>query len=494
MRVDGFMLFAGEFRAGATSVDISPRVLPAIANGGFLEATRDRVDDPLHARCLVLSDGDVTLCIAIVDSCMAPRVVCDEIKRRVEREIGLPAHRILIAATHTHSAPSLMDYCLGSRKDPVYADYFIPQVVSGIVRAHAQLAPAEAGWIAIDAPDHTHCRRWLHRPEAFDVDPFGDKTVRAMMHPGYQNSDYLGPAGPVDSQLTLLAVRSTSGDPIAVLANYSMHYFGASGGFSADYFGEFARYLEKKLGRDDLGRPSVVGIMSQGTSGDQHWMDYARPRRTDYTLDQYARELGELAIGAIEKINCRRDVDLAMAQSELTIARRMPSSARLEWARATQQARSTPRPTNRPQVYAEQALWIDEHPQAELVLQAVRIGGLGIAAIPNEVYGITGLKLKAQSPLVPLMNLELANGAEGYIPPPEQHYLGGYTTWPARTAGLEPDAEPKIVAALLTLLERVSGGTKRRQTTVEFYNAQQRAALEQAERDDNNRENRGAAR
>lgn len=26
------------------------------------------------------------------------------------------------------------------------------------------------------------------------------------------------------------------------------------------------------------------------------------------------------------------------------------------------------------------------------------------------------------------MNIELANGAEGYIPPPEQHKLGGYTT------------------------------------------------------------------
>ncbi len=97
---------AGEFRAGASAVNISPRMLPAIANGGFLEATRDRVDDPLHVRSLVLTDGDVTLCIAIVDSCMAPRDVCDEIKRRVEREIGLPANRVLIAATHTHSAPA----------------------------------------------------------------------------------------------------------------------------------------------------------------------------------------------------------------------------------------------------------------------------------------------------------------------------------------------------------------------------------------------------
>ena len=37
-------------------------------------------------------------------------------------------------------------------------------------------------------------------------------------------------------------------------------------------------------------------------------------------------------------------------------------------------------------------------PERELKLQAIRIGDLGITAIPNEVFAITGLKLKAQSP------------------------------------------------------------------------------------------------
>jgi hypothetical protein len=108
------------------------------------------------------------------------------------------------------------------------------------------------------------------------------------------------------------------------------------------------------------------------------------------------------------------------------------------------------------------------------------------------VFAITGLKLKAQSPLMPMMNLELANGAEGYIPPPEQHYLGGYTTWPARTAGLEISAEPRIVEALLGLLEQVAGGAKRRPLDRDFYTDAQREAIEKARRDDNNRENRGA--
>ncbi len=483
---------AGEFRAGAAEVDVSPRVLPAIRNGGFLEGRGERVDDPLHARCLVLSDGTVTLAIAIVDSCMMPRDVCDAIKALAARDAGIPADRILLAATHTHAAPGVMDFCLGSRKDPAYADFLIPQVADGIAKARARLAPAEAAWTAVDAPDHTYSRRWLRREGSFAADPFGQPTVRAMMHPGHQNPEYAGPAGPVDSGLTILSLRATSGRPLAVLANYSMHYFGAGPGFSADYYGDYARHLEGRLG-SSTSDPPFVGILSQGTSGDQQWMDYARPKRDGYPRGQYARELGDITLQALDGLRYRCDVSLAMDSAELRLGRRLPSAERLAWAGEIRKQQKGDRPASLPEVYAEQATWLRDHPEAGLVLQAVRIGDLSLAAIPNEVYGITGLKLKAQAPLTTHMNLGLANGAEGYIPPPEQHFLGGYTTWPARTAGLETGAEPKIVAKLLDLLEAVSPGRRRRPLTTDFYTPEQRASLEKARADGNNAENRGAA-
>ena len=81
-------------------------------------------------------------------------------------------------------------------------------------------------------------------------------------------------------------------------------------------------------------------------------------------------------------------------------------------------------PQSQAQVYAREAIYLHEEPRRELKLQAIRIGGLGITAIPNEVFAITGLKLKMQSPFETTMNIELANGSEGYIPPPEQHRLG----------------------------------------------------------------------
>ena len=66
-----------------------------------------------------------------------------------------------------------------------------------------------------------------------------------------------------------------------------------------------------------------------------------------------------------------------------------------------------------------------------------------------------------RSPFAGVMNIELANGAEGYIPPEEQHRLGGYTTWAARSAGLEVGAEARISETLLQMSEELAGAKRR---------------------------------
>jgi len=293
-------------------------------------------------------------------------------------------------------------------------------------------------------------------------DPFGRRTVRANMHPGYQNPDVIGPSGPVDPTLTVLSIQARDGRPIAVLANYSMHYYGAQP-VSADYFGRFGRGLAQRIGAASV-NPPFIGIMSQGTSGDQMWMDYGQPKK-DPGLDSYAQDVARRADEAYRAITYHDWVPLAMAEKTLVLSRRLPDEARLKWARKVVNSLSVAGkerpPRDLPEVYAQEAIFLHQEPRRELKLQAIRVGELGITAIPNEVFAITGLKLKAQSPFDTTMNIELANGSEGYIPPPEQHALGGYTTWPARTAGLEVEAEPKIVAAVLELLEQVAGRPRR---------------------------------
>lgn len=446
------------FRAGAFAMDVTPTNFPVTVNGGFLSQTADKAHDRLHVRWLVLDDGRNRVALGVLDTCVIPGEFADAVRTNAAQATGIPVEHIMISATHTHSAPSLMQ-CLGTEADPNYPAFALPRIVEGLRRAVDQLAPARVGWTVVQAPKHTNTRVWIRRPDKLLTDPFGELTVRANMHPGYQNPDTIGPSGPSDPDLTLLAVCSPNGHPIAVLANYSMHYFGAPA-VSADYYGLFAEKLGPLIGAPDS-NPSFVAIMSQGTSGDQHWMDYSQPKR-DVTIQSYADELVSIAANAYKSISFHDWVPLRMREKTLRVATRQPDEQRLAWARDLVQKMNGRPPSSQPEVYAREQLWLKENPVRTVKLQALRVGELGIAIWPCEVFALSGLKIKAQSPLQPTMNIELANGEEGYIPPPELHPLGGYNTWACRTAGLEANAEPQLVDALLDLLEEVSGKTRRK--------------------------------
>ena len=307
------------FRAGAYVQDVTGSFDSYLVSGGFTERRRGKMNPgDLKARCFVLQRGKVSIAIAIVDSCMIPRTVCDEAKKLASKETGIPTDRILIAATHTHSAPSVMDYCLGTRADPAYTKFLPPKIAEGIRQAHAKLEPARIGWAQVRAPGFTHCRRWITRPDRMQFDPFGNRTVRAMMHPGYQNQSYVGPSAPVDDQLSVISIQTAGGKPLGVLANFSMHYHG--GGGPADYFGLFADRLAKRL--ESEGHAPVCA-MSQGTSGDLHWMDYGKPNKGS-NVSRYADSLVELTVQALENMRYQDAPPLAMDQKVITLSRRLP--------------------------------------------------------------------------------------------------------------------------------------------------------------------------
>ncbi|MCX7007559.1 MAG: hypothetical protein NTY53_09990, partial [Kiritimatiellaeota bacterium] len=446
---------AKTFRAGASAMDVTPTNFPVIVNGGFFSQTANKVHDRLHMRWLVFDDGATRVALGVLDTCLIPAEFADEARTRASKATGIPPEHITLSATHTHSAPSLMQ-SLGTPLDTGYATYVLPRIVAGLQRAVENIAPARVGWAAVQAPQHTHTRVWIRRPDKMLTDPFGEVSVRAMMHPGYQDPATIGPSGPSDPELTMLAVQTPDGRPRAVLANFSMHYFGAPA-ISADYCGAIAEKLGPLLGAKD----DFVGIMSQGTSGDQHWMDYSQPKRT-HKLDDYAGELAQMVATACKAITFHDAVPLATRETTLQLATRQPDAKRLAWASDLVAKMGSRQPKERSEVYALEQLWLKDHPTRTVRLRALRIGDFGIATWPCEVFALSGLKVKSQSPLRPTMNIELANAEEGYIPPPDLFPLGGYNTWACRSAALETNAEPKIVDALLGLLEEVSGQPRRK--------------------------------
>ncbi|MCP4846488.1 MAG: c-type cytochrome [Verrucomicrobiaceae bacterium] len=449
---------AAGLRAGAAVVDITPRDLPVIVNGGFLSREVRIIVDRLHSRAIALSSKGETIVIAVVDNCMIPTGICDEAKRIAAERTGIAPEKILICATHTHNAPSVMDLCLGTDLDKKYAAFLPERIAESIVQAHAAMQPARAGWAVFDGSEYTKPRRWVLWP-GNGTDPFGNRTVRANMHPGYQNPAGTGESGPTDPSFTLFSIISRDGTPLALLGNFSMHYFSGHAGISADYFGKYCNEMAERSGP---GGSACVVALCQGTSGDVWRADYRGPRKqSEISIKKYVEALADLTEEAISGIEYHDDLPLKMEEVRMAIRRRVPDRQRLAWAREIAEKTPEGRPRNRPEVYAKQAIHLHGNPEANIVLQAIMAGDFCITAMPNEVYALTGLKLKALSPLSTTMNIELANGAEGYIPPAEQHALGGYTTWPSVTAGLEVGAEGKITETLVSMLERISGKERR---------------------------------
>jgi len=452
-----------ELKVGAAAVDVSPVELPVLINGGMTSRSADKVTSPIYARALVLDDGRQRVAIVVVDSCMMPRDFLDEVKQLASQRTGIRPDRMLMSVTHTHSAPSVAG-ALGTDADPSYVPYLRGKLVEAIAAAAANLEPAQVGWASADAAAYTALRRWIRRPDRIAEDPFGNPTVRANMHAGSNWDDVTGESGPEDPELSLIAFQSLDGRPIALLANFSMHYFSGVQPVNPDYFGLFCGMIEKALGGGDRQDRPFVAIMSHGPSGDIWRRDYTKPAsapENNYTLETYSRGLADIALAAYRGIQYDRYATLAMAEARIPLKYRVPDKQRLEWAQRIVEAMGDRPPKTTAEVYAREQIFLQERQSTKVVVQALRIGQIGIATTPTETYALTGLKIKLQSPLSGTMVIELANGGDGYIPPPEQHVLGGYNTWPARSAGLEVAAEPKITETALELLEQVSGKPRR---------------------------------
>jgi hypothetical protein len=460
--------------AGAATSNITPPLGISLAGIISQNGVAKHIHDELHARCVVLDDGHMRVAIVVCDSTMISREIFDQAKEWVAEETGLATNRILISATHSHSTPRP----LGLTKtgdatrtwqsiDPnagaleaEYEEFLARRIADGIRRAINALAPAKIGWGSGSKPEWLFNRRWFLSPGASVANPFGEATDRVQMNPPAAGPKYTGPSGGVDPELFILSVQHADGRPLAMLANYGLHYIGGTGPgtISADYFGAFAERLSALL-NTRLQDPPYVAIMSNGTSGDVNGRNVAKPTplgppyaKIVEVADSVARE----AFRVYQTIEHQDWVPLAMEESELELTVRRPGPERLQWAKSVWENRNRQSVPGRKEVYAREALALAEFPETvRLKLQALSIGELGIAAAPCEVFAATGLQLKERSPLPKTFTRSLANGYNGYLPTPRDHSLGGYETWPARSSYLEVQASEKIREELLRLLNNV---------------------------------------
>lgn len=425
--------YGAALRAGAAAVDITPKEFPLNMPGGFSANMAEKAHDSLHARALVLNDGNITLAMVVVDNLGAAPETIKEAKGIASKATGIPISRMLVASTHTHTAPSS-----NTQKGPApavaYRKLLVEGIAESIIKAHAALRPAAFGAAAHPLPEEVFNRRWYLKLGKMPLNPYG-KLDQVKMNPGTSPEVLDRPAGPTDPDITVLSLQDTKRKPLALFANYSLHYVGGSpsGMVSADYFGEFARLMPSRLRAGD----DFVAMMSNGTSGDINNIPFLvnRPPREPFEqIRIVASKAADTAWLAQRKIaKHETNIRLGMREREITLTYRKPTDEQTAAAKkvlAIKDKEAIEKLPRLAQNYARSTLSAAERPESFTVkLQAIRIGDVVVCGIPFETFVEIGLELKKRSPFPQTMVIGLANGRHGYLPTPEQHRLGGYETW-----------------------------------------------------------------
>ncbi|WP_417390887.1 hypothetical protein [Gimesia sp.] len=440
-------------KAGAATSNITPPLGEAIV-GGFAPFPAENVHDELHARCLVLDNGETKIAFVICDNLGITEDVYQAARDFIKAETDLPPENILMAATHTHSATRA--------SSPKYRDFLSRRIADCVRRALEKTEPAQIGWGGVDEPSEVFNRRWFTTNPDFCKNPFGG-VDQVRMNPPRGNAALVKPAGPIDPEISFISVQSLEGRPLALLANYSLHYVGGvkKGEISSDYFGIFSEKIGSLIGASPE-EDSFVGMLSNGTSGDINNINFSQPgkRMQAYEkMTQVADLVAKRVADAYKGVKYQTWVPLGSASADLTLKVRKPDAAmQAYFKKLLAQPEDAPQHHRYERNYASRVQGLLEGPDEVTVkLQALRIGDLTVAAIPFETFCEIGLEIKDKAPFKDAFTIELANGYYGYLPTPAQHKLGGYETWMG-TNRVQLDASDKILTVLFELMDDLNSG------------------------------------
>jgi len=474
---------APPLQAGAATSNITPE-LGTLVVGGFAPYPAKHVHDDLHARCLVLDDGQTRLALVVCDLLGLHRSVSVEARRLIQEATGIPPQNVLISTTHTHSAGTALgkNRYVNEQELDHYQRFVARRIADGVRCAVHALRPAEVAFGAVDVPEHVFNRRWRMREGSVKPNPFG-KTDPVQTNPPVASPDLIEPAGPTDPAVSILALREPGGRLICVYCAYSLHYIGGTGPahISADYYGMFCEAMKRlQPAADQPGGdadPPFVAMLANGTSGDINNIDRRNPRpgRKPYQqMRDVAEDMAQKVNAALAKMTWQDRASLDVRYRDLPIAWRTVDSKLLAWAADVEACAphlpegdvpvgakwaTTPEFVQRLS-YAGRLQLLAQAPQPALLpLQVLRIGDVVIGTSPCETFAEIGLEFKQRSPSPRSFLVSLAHGYIGYLPTPRHFELGGYETWPG-TNSLEPQTSVKMLDALIEMATEMAKGAK----------------------------------
>jgi hypothetical protein len=426
---------AAELWIGATSTSITPDK-PVALDGHRNLRISNKVESPITATALALEsrEGGKVLDQAIMVSCdlvaIRPGILAQVRDKVKPRLADFPIDKLFLAATHTHNAPVTVEgrYTLpaeGNMKPAEYVAFFSTAVADAVVESWQKRRVGKVGWGQGQAVVAQNRRA-----------VYADGT--AAMYGATNTPKFRGIEGYEDHNLDVLFFWDQQDRLIATAINVPCPSQEAEGGLAihADFWHPVRETLRKRHGKDLC----VLGLA--GAGGDQTSRpmygkaaeERMRKLRGLTRLEEVARRIvqgwEEAYEGACKDI--RSDVVLRHSVRQIELPHRKVTDAEVAEARKAA-AQYADDPVQRWNYRWHQGVverYEAQHAGTEgpfgMELHVVRLGDVAIATNEFELFTDYGVQIKARSPAVQTLIIQLT-GSGGYLPTPRAVSGGGYS-------------------------------------------------------------------
>ena len=399
---------ANDFCAGAARADITPPV-GTLLFGYNPHQVSTSVHDPLDVTVLALSEnGTMVLMVTVTVGCLQ-NALANELRAAVGDAVGIPASRVILSATHTHSAPNTAGMEGWGEVDRPYVDeILLPGMLDAAKRAMDSMVPAEF------AVGETESRVGINRRE--QVRNGGIKLGQ-------------NPWGCYDPTMTCIAIRAKDDKRgILNLIHYGCHgtAAGCNREISRDWSGVMVDMMTKNTG--------ILTAFWNGTEGD------VGPRLTNGSTVgdiTHVEQLGGVAAAdayrAWRACGSYSTGGLRVFEDTVSIPyKQLPELADVQRILASYE--------NPEELYNLGRLTYSYWKSAEELLLSggvvppaftfeqtlVAFGDIVFVPFPFEMFSEITLRLRAYSPYRYTLCLSNTNGGNAYLPTEDQIVRGGY--------------------------------------------------------------------
>lgn len=421
-----------EIKAGTGQRIITPRIGSKLVGYFGRPDGAKGVHDDLHARALVLDNGENIIAICCVELLWLWGTMVEEIRQIVTQQTGIPQENILVCCTHTHAGAA--PHTTQDWDTPL-----VSLIASAIIAAYESRQPACIGFGFGQLFGYNINRRWLNRP--------------------------------ADPSVGIIRVDTVEGKPLAVLGNYACHavVMGYDNYWiSGDWPGYSSRLLEAELG--------CAAMFSQGGAGDvnpltetvRQRLAAAHPVGTIGDLTSYYGEYrkddpstwniedrGGGTFLECETLARAYNAEVLRVYHSIKTESTVPLWRETVTVNAAVDA-DEPKPEGLPEElrgYVPE--FKDGYLPAEIML--VGIGPAVLVTQPGEVFSETAVELRKTCQQMgygfPWL-VSYANGSYAYLPPENAFDEGGYEVRWALKYGLSRRLQNRIREATLPILKR----------------------------------------